>query len=169
MKNITKFLLVSCTAFSSLSYAAPAISFSKPPKSEVVESSLSQTSDQAPLSTNQNNGSLFNSNGKAYAIPSQKSAQNTDTDTVVVKKGLQVQQLNSNVVGDVTGSIIVKTDKNIDQITVGQTETITIGGGFYLLQFSEDVNLLNAVKTLTNQYQVEAAEIEVNTKPYKAM
>jgi len=83
-------------------------------------------------------------------------------------RGQLMQSKNSSIVGELTGSILVKTREPSANLKVDAVKQTAIGKHYILFVFSKQQNLLKMLTQLKQNPLVEGAELEVNTRSQRA-
>ena len=84
-----------------------------------------------------------------------------------IYKGAQVKSLRSQESGKITGTIVVKLKENTS-LRVNNAEVLHMVNNYYIVNYNQGINLIEALKKLKQMPQVEEAQIEVQTNPNKA-
>ncbi|WP_396588421.1 hypothetical protein [Bermanella sp. R86510] len=82
--------------------------------------------------------------------------------------GQLMQRAGTNTVGELTGSILVKTREPNANLKVDAVKQTAIGKHYILFVFSKQQNLLKMLTQLKKNPLVEGAELEVNTRSQRA-
>ncbi|MCA6063404.1 hypothetical protein [Thalassolituus marinus] len=161
LKNFTLLSLLAVAAFSQADVQVRVIAMSKTPQ-KVTNDIADRYHDQLPDSR-----VTLTSQGKRFQ-PLLPSGQSAVSEEPKLYRGQTVKQENAAVYGSVSGSILVELQAGETSIQLTGAETTAIGNGFVLLTFEEDAELLSVLKTLQSDERVKQAELEINTRRYKA-
>lgn len=114
----------------------------------------------------------FSYQGESFVLEQNDGAMKKDgkdttsNQAVGIYKGAQVKSLQSKEIGKITGTIIVKLKKNTS-LRVQNAEVLHMAGNYYLVNYTQQTNLIEALKKLRQMPQVEDAQIEVQTNRLK--
>jgi len=161
LKTLALVSLLTMSGFSQAGVQVSVIAMSKSPQKV--------TNDNVDLHQNQlpDTRVTLTSQGKRFQ-PLVATTQSTASEAPKLYRGQTVKQENAAVYGSVSGSILVELQAGETSIQLAGAETTAIGNGFVLLTFEEDAELLSVLKTLQSDERVKQAELEINTRRYKA-